>query len=352
MIQKRKRWETMLFVIACGFLLVGATVSAEAQQPYEKIAGSNEWEELKLVNKERLADDKEPLSIFENLQKGANVRASELIGKFSHTRPDGTSCFTILDDYNIKAMLAGENIAAGQQSPEQVMHAWMNSPGHRSNILKKGYKHIGIGYAQGGAYAKNWTQVFVGGCNFTKCEPKGLASVYPVGTQIDDMQGYLAVTCDMHGTSYVPIIKEMCTGYNPSKSGKQTITISWRGLSVKAIVSNQTEQPQTPEKEDTTPVKPIAKVTGLKSVSVTKHTVKLKWTKKDCDGYEVFRAVSKNGTYKRIKSLPGKNKNSYKCTGLRSGKRYYFKVRAYKKVNGRKKYGACSTIKSVKTYVA
>ena len=91
----------------------------------------------------------------------AKVRVKELTELFSHTRPDGTSCFTALEDAGASYMAAGENIAAGQFSPELVMYSWMNSEGHRANILSSNYSQIGIGcYYYNGVYY--WVQLFIG----------------------------------------------------------------------------------------------------------------------------------------------------------------------------------------------
>jgi len=85
----------------------------------------------------------------------AQVRAKEIKTSFSHTRPDGRSCFTALDEAGASYMGAGENIAIGQRTPEQVVNDWMNSEGHRKNILNSNFKYIGVG-VDGTA----WTQLF------------------------------------------------------------------------------------------------------------------------------------------------------------------------------------------------
>ena len=84
-------------------------------------------------------------------------RADELKEKYCHDRPDGTSCFTVLDDVNINGYSAvGENIALGQRSPEQVVEAWMNSEGHRRNIMNEDFEKIGVGFASN----FGWVQLF------------------------------------------------------------------------------------------------------------------------------------------------------------------------------------------------
>lgn len=100
---------------------------------------------LKIVNQERAKAGVSALTISNELVAPANKRAKEIKESFSHTRPNGTAWSTVLKEYNVSVGAAGENIAYGYNTPEAVMNAWMNSEGHRANILSKNYKHIGIG---------------------------------------------------------------------------------------------------------------------------------------------------------------------------------------------------------------
>ena len=116
-------------------------------------------EVLRLVNIERTKNGLSELTTNTTLQQAAQQRAIEIKSVFSHTRPDGTSCFTALDDFNISYRAAGENIAYGQKTPEEVVQGWMNSEGHRANILSSKFGKIGIGcYSSNGTYY--WTQLF------------------------------------------------------------------------------------------------------------------------------------------------------------------------------------------------
>lgn len=114
---------------------------------------------LKLVNRARKKKGKKPLVAEHHLTLAANARAREISRKFSHIRPNGSTCFTILKKYKVSYTSAGENIAYGQSSPKKVMKTWMGSSGHRSNILNGKYHKIGIGrYKKGN---KNyWVQIF------------------------------------------------------------------------------------------------------------------------------------------------------------------------------------------------
>jgi len=116
-------------------------------------------EVLRLVNSERAKQGLSSLSTTQALENAANHRAKEIVQQFSHTRPDGTSCFTVLGDYNVSYMACGENIAYGQRTPEEVMNAWMNSEGHRKNIMSANFGKMGVGvYVNNGVIY--WVQMF------------------------------------------------------------------------------------------------------------------------------------------------------------------------------------------------
>ncbi len=119
-----------------------------------------EMEVFNIVNKERVSNGLEPLEYDYEVAKAADVRAKELEQKLSHERPDGTLCFTVLEEFGIEYWACGENIAAGQRSSEQVMKDWMNSPGHRGNIMGA-YTHIGVGYYVDKSGRSNWVQLFI-----------------------------------------------------------------------------------------------------------------------------------------------------------------------------------------------
>ena len=112
-----------------------------------------------LVNAERTKQGLSALTIDTKVQQAALVRAKESAQSFSHTRPNGSSFSTALTEAGVSYRTAGENIAYGQSTPQQVMNAWMNSSGHRANILNANYTTIGVGYTviNGTAY---WAQLF------------------------------------------------------------------------------------------------------------------------------------------------------------------------------------------------
>ena len=113
-----------------------------------------------LVNAARQDAGLSELELDADLCAAAQARAQEIAQSFSHTRPDGSSCFTILEEFGISYRAAGENIAMGQRTPEEVMDGWMNSSGHRANILNGTFTSLGVGYYVDGAGAAHWVQIF------------------------------------------------------------------------------------------------------------------------------------------------------------------------------------------------
>lgn len=114
-----------------------------------------------LVNAERSKAGLSPVTLDTSLTSAANVRAKESAVSFSHTRPDGRSFSSILTDNGISYRGSGENLAYGQFSPESVMEGWMNSSGHRANILNPNFTKIGVGYYKSSSGTKYWSQLFI-----------------------------------------------------------------------------------------------------------------------------------------------------------------------------------------------
>lgn len=120
-------------------------------------------EVLDLVNGERAKYNLTPLVMGDaELNKAAQIRAQEISVNASHTRPNGTSCFTIWDECNSMSTATGENAAWGSVSPEEVVNDWMNSAGHRANILDPEAREMSVGYyySSNSQYGHNWTQLF------------------------------------------------------------------------------------------------------------------------------------------------------------------------------------------------
>ena len=207
----------------------------------------NEWEVLKLVNQERAAENKAPLTGLAKLQEAADIRARELIKVFDHTRPDGTDCFTVLDQVGLTNLGAtAENIASGQRSPASVMNTWMNSTGHRGNILDEsglGFAHIGVG-----EYTYNWVQLFTDGSRYTSIRvhvPEDLR--IETGTTIEEMDLAAVLNSSTQGECYLPVTSAYCTGYDPNTVGTQTVTISVLGVTATFELTVQSGHVHTEE---------------------------------------------------------------------------------------------------------
>ena len=138
-------------------ITVTGSSSGQTEDPADE--GDFISEVIRLVNEERAKEGLSALRTNDAIHAAAQVRADELSTLFDHTRPDGTACFTALDDAGIQYRTAGENIAAGYASPEQVVAGWMNSAGHRANILNADFTAIGVGCDSTGGY---WVQLFIG----------------------------------------------------------------------------------------------------------------------------------------------------------------------------------------------
>ena len=113
-----------------------------------------------LVNEERAKAGLNPLTVDARVSQAAAVRAGEIRSSFSHTRPDGSSFSTALTQAGVSFRSSGENIAYGQRTPQEVMKGWMNSSGHRANILNPEFTSIGVGYQVIGG-TPYWVQLFV-----------------------------------------------------------------------------------------------------------------------------------------------------------------------------------------------
>ena len=120
-----------------------------------------EREVVRLVNAERASYGLPALSIRADLCQYARVKSQDMhdSGYFSYTSPNYGSPFDMMKSFGITYSHAGENIAMGYSTPEAVVSAWMNSEGHRANILSASYTELGVGYVVDGGY---WTQWFVG----------------------------------------------------------------------------------------------------------------------------------------------------------------------------------------------
>ena len=120
-----------------------------------------ENEVIRLVNEIRKENGLKPLTANWELSRVARYKSEDMSGNryFSHTSPTYGTPFQMIRAFGLSYRSAGENIAYGQRTPAAVVNAWMNSSGHRANILNASYTQIGVGYCASGNY---WTQMFIG----------------------------------------------------------------------------------------------------------------------------------------------------------------------------------------------
>lgn len=137
--------------------------TTETQTPVTTDSSVSAYEQqvVELVNSYRAQYGLNPVTLNTELSKVARLKSQDMKDKgyFSHTSPTYGSPFDMMKQFGISYRTAGENIAMGQRAPEAVMEAWMNSEGHRANILNASYTQIGVGYVADGNY---WTQMFIG----------------------------------------------------------------------------------------------------------------------------------------------------------------------------------------------
>ena len=119
-----------------------------------------EQEVIRLVNEIRAENGLKTLTYNWELSRVARYKSQDMKDNnyFSHTSPVYGSPFQMIKNFGISFRSAGENIAKGYATPQAVVNGWMNSSGHRANILNASYTHIGVGYVSGGNY---WTQMFI-----------------------------------------------------------------------------------------------------------------------------------------------------------------------------------------------
>ncbi|MDG5470560.1 CAP domain-containing protein [Jeotgalibacillus sp. ET6] len=139
-----------------------AEVQDDGQADQQEASPVSDFEQqvVDLTNAERSKEGLPALELDTELSKVADDKSLDMQQNqyFSHTSPTHGSPFDMMKAYGIEYSSAGENIAMGQRSPEEVVQAWMNSEGHRKNIMSSSFTHIGVGHVEEGNY---WTQMFI-----------------------------------------------------------------------------------------------------------------------------------------------------------------------------------------------
>lgn len=363
-----------------------------------------------------------PLQYDYELEKIAMLRAAEVALSHSHTRPNGTSCFTLLQSY--PGMAWGENIAAGYATGASVFEGWQEKnddytgQGHRRSMLSPSFNAIGIGhvYYNGTHY---WTQEFAKTNSPSTAATPANDSKETVSIEIlPSNMSNPALTCstpklNLKAGETAPLPEISMTAYisghfpnsecpfipqeNASKAspkwtssnsavaivtedgaiqaltkGTSTLSVSWNNLTASCKVTVQASSNSTdaqdnsntangaqqnnnnngssdnPKPDDTDPDIVVPKTNLINAKNSGAGKMKIKWTKNtSADGYQIMYSTVKDFSSSQTK-LAGSQSSSKTITGLKKGKTYYVKIRAYTQQNGTTYYGGWSKTKKVK----
>lgn len=297
------------------------------------------------------------------LQETAMTRAAELALNFDHTRPDGTICFTICSKSH------RENIACGKSTSSDVMNRWMNSEGHKANILEKSLKSIGIGcFKNGSVYY--WVQNFSMYDATLETSKTGTQNTtYNVSVINENLNMYARKVTNSNSASFMNIgnegsyifgIKNKSTDLFYSVGDSSDYTFSSSNSNVIKMNSNGTfnavgkgtatitialkANPSVNYTEDiTVRLLDPEKVTGLKAQNLKTTSFDITWNLQNetADSYEVFMYNSKK---KKYELLGSSYSNAGTIYGLQAGTTYKVKLRAIKTVKGKTYYGPYSDV--------
>lgn len=341
-----------------GTIVAGVKVGVTGTENYKYA-----FEVLTLVNKERKKVGAAPLTMEKSLLETAMLRSYECALYFDHTRPSGSDCFTA------NSLMSGENIAAGQTSPSSVVKGWMNSTGHRQNILNASFKTIGIGCVNvNGVYL--WVQCFGTGGGSTAnassysnktstrkvLTASGLVSqaasfsLAKTSLKVGETTTFKTIwggtELKNSGAIAVSSDNSVCTVQNGKikavKAGKAKITMYFDGYKAKSVTKTitvtggKTKKVKAPAK---------GKLNRLTNKKGKKCLVSIKKIS-GAAGYQVSYATNSKFSGAKKKTT---SKTSLILSGLKKNKTYYVKVRAYKKDSkGKKVYGSYSAAKKIK----
>lgn len=365
----------MIFTVPLYSFAEDGTPAASYRQDGEQTQTANEFfyvkgtldyseasDVLTIVNKERRAAGLPALTMDVELQQAAMQRATEGALYFDHERPDGTMCYTA--SYKI----SGENIAIGQSSAKRVMESWMESSGHRANILNSNYVSIGIGCFRQNGGPRCWVQVF----GFQDADviaagrgvKQATLTVQALPGRLKAYRDSGTIVVSKGGTTSFPLYVR-----NP-KFGLVSIklqprTFNWKSSNARATVNSsgviKGKKTGTATIRATLPisgqtisrkisVKKAPKKVVLRSVKAGKRTLTVTWKRNSAaSGYQVMIARNKKFTKGKKRATISKNRTTSKTfKKLKRKKVYYVKVRAYKKAGGSKLYGSYSKVKRVK----
>ena len=291
-------------IIMCMMLMIMPGLKTRAAD-HKEVTGTLKYdyafEVLNLVNAERQKGGVSALSMDKSMLDSAMARAAETTVSFSHTRPNGSMCFS----FNSKVY--GENIAYGQSSPKDVMRSWMNSQGHKANIMNSSYKSIGIGCFKSGN-TLYWVQVF----GFDDAEsvscPKNTSAKYKVSLNSNEE------------TKLVGTEKEDVSTEKEKTTTEKANEVSEKEDAAADDVFNDFSN----TKQD--------KVKGLKTNS-KKKKIKMSWKdNSEADGYQI--QISANKKYKNAENYVTGSKTKLNIRymngkKLKSNKKYYVRIRSF-----------------------
>lgn len=194
----RKKNRLVAVLLACCATVCSlGTVQAGAVNLHDEATMTEEEKMIKeycdivinTVNAERAERGLSELMTFPELNEVTCTRAEELAELFDHYRPDGSICFSALKEAGIRYSVSAENLAGGRADPVSTVEQWMNSEGHRKNILGEKYTHIGIGYyyLPGSTWEYHWSMFLIG--SYEGSEPRVFETQYAPGRALGDVDG-------------------------------------------------------------------------------------------------------------------------------------------------------------------
>ncbi len=232
---KRTLSLLLALLLVCPFIALPQKAEAADAVP-ASICGRQEWNALGLLNAYRIENGSLPLTVTAALQTAAEIRAEELSERFDHERPNFKGFETVCDEetVNLSYKYCEENILSGYETPREAIEAWKAVPAYDANMLSSSAAHVGIGLCDYGDGTCFWEQLFID----DDCSAADMEVVAPeggwktcTGTTLSDLGAYVKITCGAHGESYMPLIDGMCAGYDSSRVGTQTVTVSYGALS-------------------------------------------------------------------------------------------------------------------------
>lgn len=350
------------FVLVFTVLMSAAVFAPEAAAKTRTIKGGFNYsyaqKVLKLTNKNRKKRGVKALKLDAALTKQAMARAAELVIMYSHTRPNKSQCSTA---YNWTPE-TGENMSHGFETPAKVMKGWMDSPGHRQNILRKGFSRVGIGCFRDSYGGYHWIQAFSGGSCKKTCKTKSTK--------------YAAVKVPLKASgkskvTYAKKVKKIKT----AKLSKTKFEYTGKAPKYSVIVKDakgknipknqyQIEYPRDVNRPGDYYVYVIGLYTAqrfkvklsvqppaptINSVKPTSDGYTVSWDFAGGNSYMCEVEYSTNKDFSDSKMMPVFSENSYEMLFLEYGTDYYVRVRSYVIGNNGFVYSDWSKVYTFKT---